>query len=74
MKGQETFDAKKGDLKKSLFQQSLIDKLENKKGIDLEIGGENVEEVVGVRITKSGSHLDFKKFEKTCRGLGRKEK
>lgn len=74
VEGQETFDAKKGELKKNIFQQSLIDKLANKKAIDLEIGGEAAEEVIGLRTTKNGSYLDFKKFEKECRGVGRKEK
>lgn len=67
-------DAKRKELKRTLFQQSLKDKLATKKPIELEIGTEKPEEVIGIRVTKNGSHLDYKKFEKDCKELPRKDK
>lgn len=75
-KGQETYITKTSELKQNLsvFQQSLKDKLDEKKPIDLEIGSEKPEDHIEVRVTKSGSYLDYKKFERDCRDISRKDK
>ena len=56
------------------LQQPLKDKLQNKKPINLEIGGEKAEDVIGLRTTKNGSHLDYSKFEKECKSIPRQTK